>query len=56
MWFQGAEPPPDRDLVPADNLVPTSTGAAKATTKALPAYQGKFDGVAVRMLSGSGTG
>jgi len=30
------------------NLVPTSTGAAKATTRALPKYQGKFDGVAVR--------
>jgi len=32
----------------AANLVPTSTGAAIATTKALPQYQGKFDGVAVR--------
>ncbi|MFP4081813.1 MAG: type I glyceraldehyde-3-phosphate dehydrogenase [Candidatus Aminicenantes bacterium] len=32
----------------AANFVPTSTGAAKATTKALPQYQGKFDGVAVR--------
>jgi glyceraldehyde 3-phosphate dehydrogenase len=30
------------------NLVPTSTGAAIATTKALPQYKGKFDGVAVR--------
>ncbi len=32
----------------AANLVPTSTGAAVATTKALPQYKGKFDGVAVR--------
>jgi glyceraldehyde 3-phosphate dehydrogenase len=32
----------------AANFVPTSTGAAKATTKALPQYAGKFDGVAVR--------
>ncbi len=32
----------------AINLVPTSTGAAIATTKALPAYEGRFDGVAVR--------
>jgi len=32
----------------ASNLVPTSTGAAEATTKALPQYEGKFDGVAVR--------
>ncbi|MFW6147240.1 MAG: type I glyceraldehyde-3-phosphate dehydrogenase [Thermodesulfobacteriota bacterium] len=32
----------------ASNLVPTTTGAAIATTKALPEYQGRFDGVAVR--------
>ncbi|GGW30141.1 type I glyceraldehyde-3-phosphate dehydrogenase [Arenibacter certesii] len=32
----------------AANLVPTSTGAAIATTKALPALSGKFDGVAIR--------
>jgi glyceraldehyde 3-phosphate dehydrogenase len=32
----------------AANLVPTSTGAAVATTQTLPQYQGKFDGVAVR--------
>ena len=32
----------------AANLVPTSTGAAIATTKALPQYDGKFDGVAIR--------
>lgn len=32
----------------AANLVPTSTGAALATTKALPELAGKFDGVAVR--------
>jgi glyceraldehyde 3-phosphate dehydrogenase len=30
------------------NFVPTSTGAAKATTKALPQYEGRFDGVAIR--------
>lgn len=32
----------------AANLVPTTTGAAIATTKALPQYSGRFDGVAVR--------
>jgi glyceraldehyde 3-phosphate dehydrogenase len=32
----------------AANLVPTSTGAAVATTNVLPQYKGKFDGVAVR--------
>ena len=33
----------------AVNMVPTSTGAATATTKALPEYRGRFDGVAVRV-------
>ncbi len=32
----------------AANFVPTSTGAAVATTKALPQYKGLFDGIAVR--------
>ncbi|MDR0358678.1 MAG: type I glyceraldehyde-3-phosphate dehydrogenase [bacterium] len=32
----------------AANLVPTSTGAAQATTRALPELAGQFDGVAVR--------
>ncbi|MBI4598862.1 type I glyceraldehyde-3-phosphate dehydrogenase [Candidatus Uhrbacteria bacterium] len=31
------------------NMVPTSTGAAKATTEAIPAFKGKFDGIAVRV-------
>ncbi|MEX0287848.1 MAG: type I glyceraldehyde-3-phosphate dehydrogenase [Flavobacteriaceae bacterium] len=33
----------------AANIVPTTTGAAIATTKALPEYEGKFDGVAIRV-------
>jgi glyceraldehyde 3-phosphate dehydrogenase len=37
-----------RGRAAAVNLVPSSTGAAKATTKALPQFDGKFDGVAVR--------
>jgi glyceraldehyde 3-phosphate dehydrogenase len=32
----------------AVNLVPAATGAALATTRALPEYAGKFDGVAIR--------
>jgi glyceraldehyde 3-phosphate dehydrogenase len=32
----------------AENFVPTSTGAAIATTKAIPELEGKFNGVAVR--------
>jgi glyceraldehyde 3-phosphate dehydrogenase len=31
------------------NIVPTSTGAAKATTEALPSLKGKFDGIAIRV-------
>ncbi|MBU2531117.1 MAG: glyceraldehyde-3-phosphate dehydrogenase, partial [Alphaproteobacteria bacterium] len=37
-----------RGRAAALNLVPTSTGAAKATTKVLPEYAGRFDGVAIR--------
>jgi glyceraldehyde 3-phosphate dehydrogenase len=33
----------------AANLVPASTGAAIATTRALPQYKGKFNGLAVRV-------
>ena len=32
-----------------NNLIPTTTGAALATTKALPQYAGKFDGIAIRV-------
>ena len=32
----------------AVNLVPASTGAAKAMIKALPAFEGRFDGIAIR--------
>ena len=37
-----------RGRAAAANLVPTSTGAALATTRALPEYAGLFDGVAIR--------
>ncbi|OZI08094.1 type I glyceraldehyde-3-phosphate dehydrogenase [Siphonobacter sp. BAB-5385] len=33
----------------ANNLAPAATGAAIATTKALPQYAGRFDGIAVRV-------
>ena len=39
----------------AANLVPTSTGAAVATTNVLPQYKGKFDGCAVRCPVPSGS-
>ena len=39
---------PRRGRAAGANLVPTSTGAAVATAKALPEFAGRFDGVAVR--------
>jgi glyceraldehyde 3-phosphate dehydrogenase len=38
----------ERGRAGAANFVPTSTGAAIATTKALPQYKDLFDGIAVR--------
>jgi glyceraldehyde 3-phosphate dehydrogenase len=38
-----------RGRAAAINIVPTSTGAAIATTKALPEYEGRFDGQALRV-------
>jgi glyceraldehyde 3-phosphate dehydrogenase len=38
----------ERGRAGAANFVPTSTGAAIATAKALPQYEGLFDGIAVR--------
>jgi glyceraldehyde 3-phosphate dehydrogenase len=32
-----------------NNLIPATTGAAIATTKAIPGYTGKFDGMAIRV-------
>jgi glyceraldehyde 3-phosphate dehydrogenase len=37
-----------RGRAAAVNFVPTSTGAAQATTRILPALEGRFDGIAVR--------
>lgn len=39
----------------AINLIPTTTGAAKATVKALPKFEGKFDGIAVRTPVAAGS-
>lgn len=38
-----------RGRAAAENLVPTSTGAAQATTQVLTQFENKFDGVAVRV-------
>jgi len=44
-----------RGRAAAVNIVPSSTGAAVATGKAIPALEGKFDGIAMRVpvISGS---
>lgn len=38
-----------RGRAAAQNIVPTSTGAARASTEALPQLKGKFDGVSLRV-------
>jgi glyceraldehyde 3-phosphate dehydrogenase len=38
-----------RGRAAAANIVPSTTGAAVATTKVLPEHQGKFDGMALRV-------
>jgi len=45
----GPHKDPRRGRAAAQNMVPTSTGAAIATTKALPDLVGKFDGMAIRV-------
>ncbi len=39
----------------ATNIVPTSTGAAKAVGRVLPALEGIFDGIAVRVPTATGS-
>jgi glyceraldehyde 3-phosphate dehydrogenase len=50
---------PHKDLrrarAAAVNIIPTTTGAAKAVGKVLPSFQGKFDGVAVRVPTPTGS-
>ena len=56
---QGLQDMPHKDLrrarAAAINLIPTSTGAAKAIGLVLPALQGKLDGVAVRAPVATGS-
>ena len=50
---QNLQDGPHRDLrrgrAAAENIVPTTTGAAVATTEAIPELQGIFDGLAIRV-------
>lgn len=38
-----------RGRAAAQNIVPSTTGAAKATTRVIPALEGKFDGISIRV-------
>lgn len=38
-----------RGRAAAENMIPTTTGAAKATMKVMPQLDGKFDGLAIRV-------
>lgn len=44
-----------RGRAAAENIVPTSTGAAIATTKVIPDLEGKFDGIATRVPTPAGS-
>ncbi|OGY22928.1 MAG: type I glyceraldehyde-3-phosphate dehydrogenase [Candidatus Woykebacteria bacterium RBG_13_40_15] len=50
---QNLQDAPHKDLrrarAAAENIVPTSTGAAIATTEVIPDLKGKFDGIAIRV-------
>ena len=50
---QAVQDAPSKDLregrSAAENIVPTTTGAAIAVTKILPSLQGKFDGLSIRV-------
>lgn len=50
---QNLQDGPHRDLrrarAAAENIIPTTTGAAIATTETIPSLKGKFDGLAIRV-------
>lgn len=45
----GIHKDPRRGRAAAENIIPTTTGAAKATTKVIPSLENKFDGFALRV-------
>jgi glyceraldehyde 3-phosphate dehydrogenase len=47
--MDGPNSKPRRRRAAAENIIPTSTGAAQATTEILPQLEGKIDGMAVRV-------
>jgi glyceraldehyde 3-phosphate dehydrogenase len=47
--IDGPHDKPRRGRAAAENIVPTTTGAAKAVTRVLPSLAGRLDGMAVRV-------
>ncbi|MBX0295359.1 type I glyceraldehyde-3-phosphate dehydrogenase [Haloarcula nitratireducens] len=47
--MDGPNSKPRRRRAAAENIIPTSTGAAQATTEVLPDLEGKLDGMAIRV-------
>ena len=47
--IDGPSSKPRRRRAAAENIIPTSTGAAQATTEVLPELEGKLDGMAIRV-------
>jgi glyceraldehyde 3-phosphate dehydrogenase len=47
--MDGPNSKPRRRRAAAENIIPTSTGAAQATTEVLPELEGKLDGMAIRV-------
>ncbi|MFC7019682.1 MULTISPECIES: type I glyceraldehyde-3-phosphate dehydrogenase [Haloarcula] len=47
--IDGPNGKPRRRRAAAENIIPTSTGAAQATTEVLPELEGRLDGMAIRV-------
>ena len=53
--IDGPNSKPRRRRAAAENIIPTSTGAAQATTEVLPELEGRLDGMAVRVPTPNGS-
>jgi glyceraldehyde 3-phosphate dehydrogenase len=53
--IDGPKPKTRRGRAAAENIVPTSTGAAQATTEVLPELEGRLDGMAIRVPTPNGS-
>ncbi len=53
--LDGPNGKPRRRRAAAENIIPTSTGAAQSTTEVLPQLEGKLDGMAMRVPTPNGS-